>query len=268
MNLGVCIEPFFDGMGYIDKIKKIKELGYSTYEFWFHDKKLEGGAVVDEEKDFDTIARVNDELGMKLNDFVFNHSEGGVVAALVNKDDHPALLKGLPALIDLAERAGCTKLICTTGNSAEGMTRQTAVRNIVDGLRACAEICEKRGTELILEAFNTRVDHPGYFLDDPYTAIEILEKVGSRKVRMLYDIYHMQIMAGNIVGFLTEHIDWIGHIHIAGTSGRKEPAGCELNYPFILKKIDEAGYKGACGLEYFPALESEESLKKTKVYLS
>jgi hydroxypyruvate isomerase len=267
MNIGVCIEPFFDGMSYIDKIKKIKELGYSTYEFWFHDKKLEGGAVIEEEKDFDEIARINEDLGMTLNDFVFNHSEGGIVADLIKRDDHPVLLKGLPAMIERAERVGCPKLICTTGNTVEGMSRETAVGNIVDGLRACAEICEKSGIELILEAFNTRVDHPGYFLEDPYTAIEILEKVGSRKVRMLYDIYHMQIMAGNIVGFLTEHIDWIGHIHIAGISGRNEPFGCELNYPFILKKLEEAGYEGACGLEFFPELESEESLVKTRDYL-
>ncbi|MFP4384918.1 MAG: TIM barrel protein [Spirochaetia bacterium] len=268
MNIGVCIEPFFNGFSYLDKIRKIASIGFRHYEFWFHDSKFENGSVVPEKKDFDAVARLNDELGMETTDFVFNHSEGGIKASLIERDDREKIIGSLDMMMDLAETISCKRLICCSGFNHEGLDRDHAMDAMVGTLSECASKCEKRGITLILEAFNTKVDHPGYFLDDPETTIEVIDRVGSSKVKMLYDIYHMQIMAGDILTFLLQHKDSIGHIHIAGVPGRAEPFNSELNYPYIIQEFINAGYSGAFGLEYFPELPDQESLTKTLLYLS
>jgi hydroxypyruvate isomerase len=148
------------------------------------------------------------------------------------------------------------------------MSDEEAVANMIDSLRGCAKICEKHGITILLEPFNTKVDHPDYFLDDPQTCVEVIRAVNSENVKMLYDIYHMQIMAGNVVSFIRENLQYIGHFHLAGVPGRHEPDTCELNYPFILKEIDRLGFKGAVGLEYWPTVDHAESLKRTLTYLT
>ena len=138
--------------------------------------------------------------------------------------------------------------------------------NMTETLIKIAPVCEKSGITLLLELFNTKVDHPDYFLDDPETCIDILKAVNSPNVKMLFDIYHVQIMSGNIIDFLRRNIQYIGHFHIAGVPGRHEPDKCELNYAFIINEIDRLGYKGYAGLEYWPTVDSYLSLTGTKNY--
>ena len=123
-----------------------------------------------------------------------------------------------------------------------------------------AQVCEKYGITLLLEPFNTRVDHPDCFLDDPQACVDVLTAVNSPSAKMLFDIYHMQIMTGNILGFLSRNIRHVGHFHLAGVPGRHELDRGELNYPFIVREVERMGYKGFWGLEYWPVLEPGESL--------
>ena len=267
IRLSACIEPFFDGLHYTEKIKKAAELGFKHYEFWFHNLKFENGGLIKELKDFDAVAELGSEHGIALNDFVFNHPDGGIKADLINKDHKQKLLDGLGEIIPLAKKVNCKKLISGSGNKIPGQAGEEGVEAMIDNLKALAPTCEKEDITLILEPFNSRVDHPDYFLDDPYVALKVLKEVGSSHIKMLFDIYHMQIMSGNILGFLKENIQYIGHFHVAGVPGRKEPMDCELNYPFILKEIDAMGYEGCFGLEYWPTMDDENSLKSTKEYL-
>jgi hydroxypyruvate isomerase len=267
IRLSACIEPFFDGLPYLEKIKTVAKLGFKYYELWFHNLKFEGGGLHEELKDFDAVAEINGTYGIELNDFVFNHPDGGIRADLINKDHKQKLLDGLGEIIPLAKKVNCKKLISGSGNVIPGRKRQDGVDAMIGNLKALAPMVEKEDVTLILEPFNSRVDHPDYFLDDPYTAMEVLKAVGSSNIKMLFDIYHMQIMSGNILGFLKENIDFIGHFHVAGVPGRNEPMNCELNYSFILNEIDAMGYDGCFGLEYWPRIEDEKSLKKTKKYL-
>jgi len=138
---------------------------------------------------------------------------------------------------------------------------------MVETLREAAEICARNGVTLILEPFNSKVDHPDYFLDDPQTCVEVLEAVDHPNAKMLYDIYHMQIMAGNILDFVRKNLRHIGHFHIAGVPGRHEPDVSELNYPFILREIEKMGYQGHFGLEYWPTMAPEISLERARRYL-
>ncbi|MBN1835102.1 MAG: TIM barrel protein [Spirochaetales bacterium] len=267
MAIGVCIETFFSDLPYRERIRKVKELGFSTYEFWFHDKRFDGKGLIDEPKDFDEIAGLNRELGLTTTDFVFNHPDGGVVGALIDAGDRSLILDSLEEMLGLARKIGCKAFISGSGNKRTGLRREQAIENMVETLGAAAKICARDGVTLILEPFNSKVDHPDYFLDDPATCVQVLEAVDHPNAKMLFDIYHMQIMSGNILAFVRENLRHIAHFHIAGVPGRHEPEASELNYPFIIREILEMGYQGNFGLEYWPTVDSAESLRRTQRYL-
>jgi hydroxypyruvate isomerase len=267
-KVGVCIELFFSDRPYAERLERIAALGFRYYEFWFPDRRFDGSRLIDEEKDFGELAELNEKLGLTCTDFVFNHPEGGMVGSLIDKRDRSRILDSLEGTIERAKGIGCPALISAAGNRVAGISRPKAIESMIETLSACARVGERHGIVLLLEPFNTRVDHPDYFLDDPVVGLQVLKAVNSAAVRMLYDIYHMQIMSGNIVAFLRENLPWIGHVHVAGVPGRHEPEAGELNYPFILKELDRLGYRGGVGLEYWPRLDPAESLKRTRSYLS
>jgi hydroxypyruvate isomerase len=266
-KIDVCVEIFFGSLPYAERLRKIAELGFKAYEFWFPEQRFDGAALRPEAKDFDELAELNAKYGLTATDFVFNHPDGGVKASLIEKKDRGKLRDEIGRVISLAKKIGCTRLICGSGNRVPGLEPEAAIDNMTGALAELAPICRKEGITLIVEPFNTRVDHPDYFLDNPGACAEVLEAVNSPNVKMLYDIYHMQIMDGNVTAFIRENIRYIGHFHIAGVPGRHEPDSGELNYPFILKEIDRLGYTGYCGLEYWPTMDHAESLKRTLAQL-
>ena len=266
-KIAVCIEPFFADLPYAERLARISKLGFKYYEFWFLDKRFDGKALVTEAKNLDQLAECNAKYGLTCTDFVFNHPDGGVVAALIDKRDHGKLVDNLAGIIEKGRRVGVRSFISGSGNKVPGQRPEEAVANMVAGLKACVPILEKHGATLLLEPWNTRVDHPNNFLDDPRLSVEVLKQVGSPAVKLLYDIYHMQIMAGDVTAFIRENIGYIGHFHAAGVPGRHEPDSGELNYPFILRELDRLGYQGCVGLEYWPTVDHAASLKRTKKYL-
>jgi hydroxypyruvate isomerase len=265
-KIGACVEIFFADLDYRRRIEKVAALGFKSYEFWFHDKRFDGKRLIDEPKDFEMIGELNERHGLVTTDFVFNHPDGGVVASLIDKKDGNRILDSIEEMIGLAKKIGCKRLISGSGNKIAGLKKEKAVENMIGTLSRVAGVCEKNDVTIILEPFNTKVDHPDYFLDDPETALQVLKQVNHRNVRMLFDIYHMQIMAGNVTAFIRENIGYIGHFHIAGVPGRHEPASGELNYRFIAGEIDKTGYDGCIGLEYWPTIGHEESLRQTLEY--
>ena len=266
-KIGVCIEPFFGELPYAERLARIRKLGFRHYEFWFHNKRFDGRSLFDEEKDLDELAECNARYGFSCTDFVFNHPDGGVVASLIDRRDHGRLLDSLAGIIEKGRKVGAKAFISGSGNKVPGQRPEEAVENMVAGLKACAPVCERHGVVLLLEPWNSRVDHPNNFLDDPRLAVEVVKKVGSPAVKLLYDIYHMQIMAGDVTAFIRENIAFIGHFHAAGVPGRHEPDSGELNYPFILRELDRLGFQGCVGLEYWPTGDHAASLKRTKKYM-
>ena len=267
-DVGICIEPFYQGMAFEQKLERIKALGFNSYEFWFHDKNFTGDSLIDEMKDFSKIAELNASLGLRTNDFVLNHPDGGIIAALINRNDKQKILDKLKYMIDLANQIDCKRFISGSGNKIQGLSQKDAVDAMIDALGAIGAVCKEHGMKIILEPFNSRVDHPDYFLDNPQVAVDVVEAVDNEHVKILFDIYHMQIMYGNILDFVRANLKYIGHFHIAGVPGRHEPIHNELNYSFILDTIDAMGYKGSYGLEYWPTMDSDESLKRTLEYLT
>ncbi|TFG64155.1 MAG: hypothetical protein E4H36_03750 [Spirochaetales bacterium] len=262
-KLSVCIESVFGDVPYKKRIETIARLGFKYYEFWFHNKGFTGSALTDEKKDFNMIAEMNEKLGLTTVGFVHCHADGGIQASLLNKSHRNKIVDSLGEIIPLAKKIKCKNLISGGGNIDPAISDKKAEENIVGNLKAIMPEMEKNGITVLLEPWNTKVDHPQNWLWDPALAVRILKAVGSENVKMLYDMYHMQIMTGNISAFITENVKYIGHFHIAGVPGRHEPLeGNEVNYPFIIKQAQKAGYKGAFGLEYWPTTDVKISLKR------
>jgi hydroxypyruvate isomerase len=108
------------------------------------------------------------------------------------------------------------------------------------------------------------VDHPGYFLNHSSLGFELVRQVGSPSLQLLYDIYHMQVMEGNLIPTLTGNLDVIGHVHVADTPGRNQPGTGEINYPVVLGKLREAGYQGYVGFEFSPTVPSTEAAARAR----
>jgi hydroxypyruvate isomerase len=142
-------------------------------------------------------------------------------------------------------------------------------RNLEETLGRAAAVAAKRDFTLLLECLNTRTDHFNYYLDSSSEGAAIVRAIGSPHLRLLYDVYHMQIMEGSILASIEENLDVIGHFHSAGVPGRHELWEGELNYPEIVRRIAAGGYTGAFGLEYAPAMaDHTASLRRTRKYLT
>lgn len=165
---------------------------------------------------------------------------------------HEVLVERYLTHIDLVADAGYSNLICFTGN-ARGMSQQTALDNAVKGLSRIMPHAEKRGVTIQLELFNSKVDHPEYTADSSAFGIELCKRLGSPNFKLLFDIYHMQIMEGDIIASIRQHGQYFGHYHTAGVPGRHEIDDTqELYYPAIARAIADSGFQGYLAQEFIP----------------
>jgi hydroxypyruvate isomerase len=153
--------------------------------------------------------------------------------------------------IDYATALACPKVNCLAGILPAGVTAQTGRATLVENLSYAAGKLEAAGIGLLLEPVNSR-DIPGFFVDRTLPALEIIEAVGSKNLKLQYDIYHAQVMEGDLTRTLETQFARIGHIQVAGNPGRHEPGTGEINFPFLFRRIDELGYAGWIGCEYKP----------------
>ena len=166
-----------------------------------------------------------------------NGAEINLVDGWCNPQFHPELIKRYRSHIDLVADAGYTNLICFSGN-ARGMDRETALQHAVAGLSQILPQAEQRGVVLQMELFNSKVDHPDYLADSSGFGIELCKRLKSNHFKLLYDIYHMQIMEGDIIRTIQDNHQYFGHYHTAGVPGRHEiDETQELYYPAIAKAI-------------------------------
>jgi hydroxypyruvate isomerase len=169
--------------------------------------------------------------------------------------------------IDFTRRAQIPATIVCTGNAIPGKKDAQVFKSVIAGLKPTVAMAEEAGITLLLEPLNTSYDHAGYWLASSDKAAEICRELGSNRMRMLFDCYHMQIMEGDLANHIERNLDVIGHFHAAGVPGRNEVYSGEINYPFLLSHIEALGYKGVFGLEYQPSEDDAVSLIKTVRYL-
>jgi len=269
MKYGVCLDALFLDKPLPDSVREIKKIGYDGIELWYHNYVFDGNDLLPKERDLEGLKKALDETGVECTDFVWLSPDGAIEnASLIKPEDFDRAMTRLDTVIPIANMLGCKKLIACTGNVQEGKSIEEQKNSVVATLKAAIPKIEPHGITVVLEPLNTHVDHAGYFVDTSGFGAEIIREINHPNIQLLYDVYHMQIMEGNILANIEKHIDIIGHFHSAGVPGRHELYLGELNYRNIIKRIEELGYNGAFGMEYFPTMDARESLKKVLEALS
>ena len=161
--------------------------------------------------------------------------------------------------INLAAEVGCKKVITFTGMKFAGMDRDRAIKDCLDAWKAVLPLAEKKGITLVVEHLNSRDNthpmkgHPGYFGDDVDFCVDLIKQIGSPNFKLLFDIYHVSIMNGDLIRRIRTHKEYIGHYHTAGNPGRAElDEKQEINYPPIIQAIIDTGYDDYLAQEFIP----------------
>jgi hydroxypyruvate isomerase len=184
---------------------------------------------------------------------------GSIKSGLNNKANHPKLLDDFQANIRAAAEYKWPNVICMAGDRA-GISDEEGMDNCLVALKEAVKIAEDQGVTICMELLNSRVDHPGYMCDKSAWGFELCRRVGSPRFKLLYDIYHMQIMEGDLIATLKKNIQYIGHFHTAGVPGRHElDENQEIYYPAVMRAIVESGYQGYVAHEYSPVRNPLES---------
>ena len=178
------------------------------------------------------------------------------------KENHAGLLQEVAQKLDLAAQYQIPNLIVFSGNRA-GLGDAEGAQTAAEGLKQAASLAEAKGVTLVLELLNSMVDHPDYQCDHTAWGAQVVDRVASPRFKLLYDIYHMQIMEGDIIRTMTAHMGRIGHIHTAGNPGRGElDETQEIHYPAVMKKLLEVKYTGYVGHEFIPTRDPLAGLKQ------
>lgn len=251
MRFCIPVPCFFRDIDFCDALKRIRELGFDAAET-YNWKDL----------DQDAVRATCEETGVELMSMCTTNFD------LTNPAARDAWLVGLRESCAAAKHMGVKRLITQVGPDT-GARRDFQHESIVKGLSAARPILEDSGVTIMIEPLNTCFNHPGYYLWSAVEGFEIVREVDHPLVKVVYDIYHQQIMEGNIIPNITNNLDCIAHLHSAGHPGRHELQYGENDYKVIFAAVDEAGYTGACGLEYGPLLPPEQSLIEFKrIYMS
>lgn len=178
---------------------------------------------------------------------------GGITKGLNRLEHHAEIEAWFENAAPQAAKFGCRKIICFSGNR-EGQDDELGVKNCALGIKRLLPIAEKNDVILAMELLNSKVDHHDYQCDHSKWGIALCEAVGSERFKLLYDIYHMQIMEGDMIATIKKHHDWFAHYHTGGVPGRHEiDDSQEINYPAVMKAILATGFKGFVAQEFIPA---------------
>jgi hydroxypyruvate isomerase len=250
MKSSVCIEMIFTEYPFLERIGKAAESGFDAIEFWNWDNK-----------DLPAVKAAMEEAGIGIASFQANL--GGT---LIHPEQRAGFVASIAQSLEKAREMGSPGLFLLTDELAEDrsvrfqypeLTAEEKYESVLEGLKSIAPLAEQAGITLTLEPLNSEVDHVGYFLDRTSKGFELVRAVDSPRIKVLYDIYHMQIMEGNVIQTLTNNLDVIGHVHVADVPGRHEPGTGELNFANIFRALRQAGYDGYVGFELDPTVPSE-----------
>jgi hydroxypyruvate isomerase len=200
------------------------------------------------------------ELGMNVS-LVSSH---GFQRGMCDRDYHDDCARILRERIELAAEFGYQNVITFTGFLPAGLRPEQATTNCVEGWKRVIRFAEQKNVTLCLEHLNTRDDthpmkgHPGYFGDDVDHCVDMIKAVGSPNMKLLFDVYHVQIMNGDVIRRIRQYHEYIGHYHTAGVPGRSElDEDQEVNYPAVMRAILETGYRGYVAQEFIPTWQDK-----------
>ncbi len=250
MKFSVCMETVF-GRDWTKNMEAnialVKEAGYDAIEFltWW-------------DKDTDKIKAITDDLGLEIAAILTN------CGCMGDPKVCETFLEDLKKSVDMAHKLNCPSVIGQSGLVRMFLPEADFWKNMINAFRQGAKILEDGGVTMVVEPVNTKVDHAGVFLATSRDSFYLTSMVGSHNVKILYDIYHMQITEGDILHTVEANLDAIGHMHAAGIPGRNELTKSEIDYAYVFQKLDQMGYTGYMGMEYRPMEDVLTGLKLAK----
>jgi len=248
INHGVCYWCFMldNPIPLEDFMKSLNELGVGAID-------LLGP------KDWPLLKKYNIDSSM------CNGAEISLTEGWNDSQYHEILVKNYTEMIPKVAEAGYKNLICFSGNR-RGMNDLVGLQNCVEGLKQILPLAEKHGITVQMELLNSKIDHKDYMCDHILWGVELCRRLGSDNFKLLYDIYHMQIMEGDIIRNIRDYHQYIGHYHTGGNPGRNEINETqEINYPAIMKAILATGYKGYVSQEFIPTWKDKIAALKEGV---
>ena len=247
----------FNEVPFMERFAAAAKAGFKGVEYLFP-YEYDQAALAD--------ALKNNGLTQVLHNLPAGNWAGGERGIACHPRREAEFKDGVGLAIEYAGALGCKQVNCLAGirpsHLDPNVTRETFIRN----LQYAAPLFKDAGIKLLIEPINTR-DIPGFFLNNSSQAIDIIKAVGSDNLFLQYDIYHMQIMEGDLARSIEAHLALIPHMQLADNPGRHEPGSGEINYPWLFGHIDRIGYKGWIGCEYKPATTTEAGLGWVRPYL-
>lgn len=256
MIYSLCIEMLFKEKDFYDRLEMVKNAGFGHFEFWTW-----------KDKDVNRIRSSAKALGLSVASF-----SGDDQYSMVCETENDLYVQFVENSIETAKILDCKHLVIHSDQLLpDGSARRTnslddeqKMANMVKVLKQLSRIAEKEKVSLVFEPLNTLVDHRYYFANDPQAAFDLIDEVGSEYVKVLYDVYHMQIMKGNVIETIEKNISRIGYVHFADVPGRHEPGTGELNCKNILMKLSDLRFNGIVGFELFPQRDSILAIERIK----
>jgi len=266
LKLSVRVEALFPTLTLPQQMAKVAEAGYQGFEFgnW-------------RAPDAREIVSLKNKLGLECACIVCNRGVNPVGMGLCNPTEREAFLAEIRASLDAARRFETTRLVVLSGNRVPAIPRERQHASIVEGLKRAADIAAPHGVTLIVEVVNTlapveplhpQENHLEYYLDHAHEAFQIVDEVSSPFVKVLFDIYHVQIMEGNLIETIRQNIARIGHFHVGDVPGRHEPGTGEINYANVFKAIRELGFREFVAMEYVPLKDAMTTLAEVRRMLA
>ncbi len=239
------------GIDFIRAMDEVAGLGYDAIEFWSW-----------RDKDIEAIRNASKSTGLGIAAFCSEFIEPGDTTL---QEDY---LEGIERACDVAHRLECGTIIVQAGwefeTAPKGITKQEHRSTLIDTLRKAGEIAESGDIQLVVEPLNILVNHPGYHLSTTSDAVSLIDTIGLKNVKILFDIYHQQITEGNLTDNILRNIARIGHFHMAQVPERGPLYKGEINYSYILSRIAESKYNDYIGIEYTKASDPFKELKKCR----
>ena len=255
MKCTACIETIFTELPWEERFKAAKAAGFDAVEFWSWT-----------DKDLNQIKKLAEEADIVITGF-----NGDADYSLVDPAQKKDYLDFLKKSLEAAKKIGALSVTIHSNALGDGgivvnhydeLSDTVKLCSMYDMLKEAAPMAEEAGITCNLEGLNITTDHVGNFLKSTQMAAEIIRLLGSPRIKILYDIYHMQLNdEGSIIDTISEYVDTMGHIHIADAPGRHEPDTGEINYKNVIKHLEKVGYKGYVGCELFPQGSSDDAVK-------
>jgi hydroxypyruvate isomerase len=262
-KLSVRVEPLFPGLPLARQIERVAEAGYQGFEFgdW-------------RAADAPAITKLKNKLRVECACIVGNRSVNPVGMGLCNPAEREGFLAEIKASSEAAKRFETARIVVLTGFKVPSMTRTAQHASIVEGLKRAHDVVAPQNITMIVEPINTLApveplnprgdNHNNYYLDRTPEAFEIVKEVGSPFVKILFDLYHVQIMEGNLIETIRKNIRDIAHFHVGDVPGRHEPGTGEIHYGNVFRAIAQTGFRDFVAMEYVPSKDAMQTLVETR----